>query len=457
MENKTALPLQKNDEITLTIDALGSEGQGIGRVDGYAVFVPGALVGEAIRAHVIKTSPNYAVAKLIELQESAKDRVSPPCAHFPACGGCSLQHLSYGAQLSHKKQVVSDALRRIGHLTDFELFDTLGMDEPSAYRNKGSFPYGLAEGAVAFGFFAPRSHRLVPLEGCMIQHPAVIQVARCVRDWARENHVSVYDEQTHMGSLRHCMARANKDGRVMAVIVTHGKLPHKDALIDALQKGVPNLASIYHNRNDKRTNVIFGERYELLWGERELIDEIGGLRFSVSPASFLQVNPEQTERLYKAALEYLDLSADETIADVYCGIGTISLLAAKLCKKVLGIENVAAAVEDAKKNAALNGITNADFLCGDAESVLPALIKDGLRPDKLVVDPPRKGCESAALEAMASCGAERIVYVSCNPATLARDCAYLAAHGYKLEKAQPVDMFPYTSHVETVCLLSKKP
>ncbi len=454
MDNQKTIPIQKNDDITLYIDALGSDGQGVGRVDGYAVFVPGALPGEKIRAHVLKMNSAYAIAKFTELLEASEKRIKPACPAFPQCGGCTLQHLAYSEQLSHKKQTVEDALRRIGRLSDFELFDTIGMDEPSHYRNKGSFPYANT-GHVAFGFFAPRSHRLVPLEDCMIQHPSIVNVALCVRRWAQDNRVSIYDEQTHMGSLRHCMARIGSDGRVMAVIVTHGKLPHREELISALQSAVPKLCSIYHNRNDQRTNVIFGERYELIWGDAEIYDEIGGLRFSVSPASFLQVNPAQTEKLYSTALEYLDLHGSETVADVYCGIGTISLLTAKHCGHVTGIENVAAAVDDAKKNAELNGVSNVDFICEDAAAALSSLIKGGFRPDKLIVDPPRKGCEDAALEAIASCGAERIVYVSCNPATLARDCAYLSEHGYCVQKAQPVDMFPFTAHVECVVLMSR--
>lgn len=454
MDKQQKLPLEKNDVITLSIDALGSEGQGIGRVERYAVFVPGALPQEDVRALVIKTTSAYAVARLLEVIRPSEARVAPSCDAFPQCGGCTLQHLSYAEQLKTKKQCIYDALTRIGHLADFELLDTIGMENPRAYRNKGSFPYA-ADGKIAFGFFAPRSHRLIALEYCMIEHPSIVQAARSVRAWAQENHISVYDEQTHMGSLRHCMGRVSKAGAVMVVVVTHGKLSHKEALIARLQAEVPGFASLYHNRNDQRTNVIFGDRFELLWGEKEILDEIGGLRFSVSPASFLQVNPIQTEKLYDTAIDYLDLKKEETLADIYCGIGTISLLASRRCQKVIGIENVPAAVADAKENAQRNGIGNAEFLCADAEALLPELLQNGFHADKLVLDPPRKGCEETALSAIAQSGAERIVYVSCNPATLARDCAYLAERGYTLIKAQGVDMFPYTPHVECVVLMSR--
>lgn len=450
-----SIPLQKNDTITLPIDALGSDGQGIGRVDGYAVFVPGALPGERARALVIKTTSSYAVAKLLDIELASQQRITPACAAYPRCGGCSLQHLSYPAQLAAKKQVVQDALLKIGHLSDFEILDTLGMEEPWRYRNKGSFPFAMQD-TIQFGFFAPRSHRLIPFDDCLIQHPAIVTAARSVRAWAGENHISVYDEQTHMGSLRHCMARVSKDGRVMVVVVTHGKLPHKDALIDRLCKDVEGVCSIYHNRNDQRTNAILGNSFDLLWGSEAMEDVIAGLRFNISPASFLQVNPLQTEKLYATALEYLQLEPSETLADVYCGIGTISLLAAQRCKKVLGIENVQSAVADAQANALRNHIENASFLCGDAERVLPALVADGLRPDVIVVDPPRKGCERVALQAIADSGAKRLVYVSCDPATLARDCAFLHEKGFALLRVQPVDMFPQTTHVESVVLMSRK-
>ncbi len=340
-------------------------------------------------------------------------------------------------------------------MTDFEICDTIGMAEPWRYRNKGSFPFGYQD-TVQFGFFAPRSHRLIPFTDCMIQHPAIVSAAQSVRAWANENHISVYDEQTHMGSLRHCMARVSKDGRVMVVVVTHGKLPHKDELIQRLTKDVQGVCGIYHNRNDQRTNAILGDSFQLLWGAESMEDCIAGLQFKVSPASFLQVNPLQTEKLYATVLDYLQLDASETLIDVYCGIGTISLLAAQRLKKVLGIENVQAAVADAKANALRNHITNASFVCGDAERLLPSLIADGLRPDAIVVDPPRKGCEQAALQAIADSGARRLVYVSCNPATLARDCALLHEMGFTLLRAQPVDMFPQTTHVETCVLLSHK-
>lgn len=450
-----SIPLQKNDDITLHIDALGSDGQGIGRVEGYAVFISGALPGELVRAHVIKTTSGYAVAKLLSVEEPCDARALPKCPSFPQCGGCTLQHLKYPEQLRAKRDMVDDALRKLGHITDFKTEDTIGMDDPERYRNKGSFPFAQCGALVQFGFFAPRSHRLIPLEDCMIQHPSIVEAARCVREWAREYGISVYDEQTHRGSLRHCMTRVTTAGEVMVVIVTHGKLGHKNELLQILQAHIKGLASVYHNRNDEKTNVIFGNEYTLLWGEETVLDEISGLRFSVSPASFLQVNPIQTEKLYSAALDALGNEKAGTVIDVYCGIGTISLLAASRCDRIIGIENVPSAVEDAKANAQKNGVTNAEFICADAEKALPELVRDGIRPDAVFIDPPRKGCERAALQAICESGAERIIYVSCNPATLARDCAFLQSTGYKPEKIQPVDMFPYTTHVECVVLITR--
>ncbi|MPM31731.1 23S rRNA (uracil-C(5))-methyltransferase RlmCD [bioreactor metagenome] len=451
---KRVPPIQKNDMLELPIQGLTADGQGIGRVNGYAVFVAGALPGEVVRAHVIKVGNGYGVAKRTAILQKNPHRVEPPCEAFTRCGGCTLQHLDYSAQLAVKCDQVRDALVRLGGFSDIHVEPIIGMENPWRYRNKGTFPAGGGERGTEIGFFAPHSHRLVPLEDCPIQDARVMETARAVRDWARRYGVVSYDEETHRGTLRHAMARASQEG-VMAVVVTAGGLPHAQELVGLLQERVASLIGVVHNRNDAASNVILGDQYETIWGDGHLPVSLCGLRFSVSAASFLQVNPNQTEALYTAALSMLDLKGEETVADVYCGIGTISLHLAKRVRHVIGIENVPQAVEDAKENALRNGICNAAFICASAEQALPALIKEGLRPDTIVVDPPRKGCDEAALSAIVASGAPRLLYISCDPATLARDCRFLAQGGFSILQVQPVDMFPHTAHVETVVLMSR--
>ncbi len=446
------IPIAKNDEIELTIDALTGEGQGIGRIDGYAVFVPGALVGERVRVHIIKITASYAVGKLVELLTQSPQRVQPPCAAYPFCGGCTMMHLSYAAQKTVKETMVRDALERIGGFTDVQVEPILGMREPLRYRNKGSFPFGLYKGTARWGFFAPRSHRLVPLDDCPIQDARITELVGRVAEWAQSYHVMPYDEENKRGVLRHVVARVTRDGASMVTVVTTGPLPHKAELIELMH----DTDSLYHNCNDKDTNVIFGERFTLLSGVATLTETINGLKFRVSPQSFLQVNPVQTELLYEKALELLAPKKGERIVDLYCGIGTLTLAAARSGAKLTGIENVPQAIADAKENAALNGLTNVDFLCGDAETVLPKLVAEGNSFDAMLLDPPRKGCEGEALQAIADSGVKRVVYVSCNPATLARDLAKLRYAGFRLAAVQPVDMFPHTPHVECATLLLRE-
>ncbi|MGN0791358.1 MAG: 23S rRNA (uracil(1939)-C(5))-methyltransferase RlmD [Christensenellales bacterium] len=449
-------PIEKNDDIELTITALSSEGQGIGRIDGYAVFVPYALAGERVRAHVIKVTSGYAVAKLTDILEKSADRTENTCPSYPKCGGCTLRHLAYPAQLEAKTAQVRDALIRLGKFDAPAVLPCIGMDDPAHYRNKGSFPMGYGEGfKVTPGFFAQRSHRLIPVESCEIQSPEVMAVTAVVAEWANMYGIPPYDEYSRTGALRHVMARSSEEG-VLALVVTTGRLPHSNELVEALKRSIPRLVGVVHNINSKDTNVILGNKFITLWGNDRLNTRIAGHSFSASMASFLQVNPIQTEKLYGCALEFLSLNGDERVADVYCGIGTITLMLAEHCAYVTGIECVPAAIADAKANAAKNGISNVEFICDTAESALPTLVEEGMRLDAAVIDPPRKGCERPALDALADSGVERIVYVSCNPATMARDCRVLADRGYELIKAQPVDMFPNTHHVETVCLLVRR-
>lgn len=448
-------PVQRNDDIALTIDALGSEGQGIGRIDGYAVFVPGALPGEHVRAHMIKAGSGFGVGKLIEIEAPAPERVDPPCKIFAPCGGCTLQHMKYEAQLAYKRKVVEDALARIGGLKDVVVSPVLGMDNPWRYRNKGSFPLANTGTRVETGFFSPRSHRLVPMPDCLIQQQSVLQAAFAVRDWANAYGIPAYDEQSGKGLLRHVVARASCTGDVMATVVATGSLPHKKELLEIFQKQVEGLASVYLNIQKANSNVILGDEYRLLWGKERIEEQLCGLTFSLGPASFLQVNPSQTERLYTTALDLLALTGSERVVDAYCGIGTITLLLAKRAHEVIGIENVPQAVEDAQRNAQRNNLCNVQFLCEESEAALPRLVNEGLTLDALVMDPPRKGADEAFLRAVIESGVRRVLYISCNPATLARDCRILTDSGYRVQAVKPVDMFPHTVHVETVVLMSK--
>ncbi len=443
-------PFQKNQELVLEITGVTSEGQGVARSEGVAFFVPFALPGETVKAHIIKVEKRYCIAKLLEILSASPSRVKPLCEAYEKCGGCALMHMDYAEQLKTKTQIVKDTLVRLGGFSDVTVNDTIGMNEPWRYRNKGSFPIGLIEGSVAFGFYAERSHRLIPLFDCPIEDARITALARTVTEWASRNRVPVYDERTGKGSLRACVIRVTSTGERTVVVVTKGELKAKESLMKML-----DVESLYHNRNDRDTNVIFGDRFTLLKGKPQITETQNGIDFLVSPQSFLQVNPIQTKALYETAIRLLDPKPTETVADVYCGIGTISLAIAKHAKQVIGIECVPEAIEDAKRNAELNGIGNAEFLCGLAEDVLPKLVQNGMHPDAIVFDPPRKGCEEPVLAAIAESGVRRVVYVSCNPATLARDAKVLATYGYTVSHVQPVDMFPHTQHVETVCLMSR--
>lgn len=451
MAQKMRPPVEKNDDLVVTIESLTNEGQGVARVEGFAVFVIGALAGEEVKAHVIKVQPTYAIAKAVEILKPSADRVRPACPVFAQCGGCTLWHLSYPAQLKQKQQWVMDALTRLGGFSSVPMQPIVGMEDPARYRNKGSFPFGVVGSAAVFGFFAERSHRLVPFSDCPIQDERIVDAARRVAAWANACGIPVYDETTGEGQLRHVVARTTAEGELMITVVTRGQLKKKDDLLSFLE----DCESVWHNENPRQTNVVFGEKFTLLSGKSTLTETIGEKRFSVSPQSFLQVNRIQTQALYEAARAFLAATPNETVVDAYCGVGTISLFIAEDCAHVIGIEQVAPAIEDAKANAAANGVKNAEFLCGNVEDILPRLLSREGGVDAIVLDPPRKGCEEAALEAIVKSTAKRVVYVSCNPATLARDCKYLAAHGFVLSAVRPVDMFPQTCHVESVVLMTR--
>ncbi len=440
--------LRKNDEITVKIERFGGE-MGIAHLEGMTLFVENALPGEEVLARAQKVEKTHAFLKTLRVLSPSADRRTPPCPAYEKCGGCACQHMTYALTLEMKRERVRDALERIGGIS-LPVPPLIGMDEPWHYRNKTTLPVGGAKEAPRIGFFAPRSHRIVEIESCPIAHEESDRAAAALRRWMEKFQVEPYDETAHRGLIRHLMTRVSREGKVMAVIVATACLPHQAELIAMLRAAVPELASVYLNFNRRADNVILGRESRLLYGRERLRDTLCGLTFSLSPQSFFQVNPVQTEKLYQTALDFAGLTGDELAADLYCGAGTISLLLARRARRVIGIEVVPQAILDAQMNARENGVSNAEFHAAAAEALLPQLVAQGLQPDVIVLDPPRKGCEEAVLAAIAQAAPRRVVYVSCDPATLARDAKYLTAHGYRAEKCQCVDMFCWTGHVETV-------
>ena len=446
--------MQKNDLYALRADNLGSEMEGVCRLDGMPVFVPGLLPGETASVRIVKAEKKFAFGILESPPEvPSSNRQPPDCAAYPQCGGCTARHMTYAASLDAKRQHVRDCFLRIGHL-DLPVPPVLGMEHPFAYRNKTALPCGGTVSRPELGFFAPRSHRLIPTVSCPNAMEPTEEIARAVLDWMETYRIAPYDEAGHRGLIRHLVIRVNRNHRAMVTLVGHEKsLPHARELISAL---APLRAdSIWYNENAKQTNVIFGSRFQLLSGRETLSDTLCGLQFELSPASFFQVNPAQTEVLYAAALKFAGLRPEDTLCDVYCGAGTISLMMAQHCRQVTGIEIVPSAVLNARENALRNGIRNAVFHEGKAEALLPEMVRNGMRPDVIVVDPPRKGLDPEVISAISEAGPDRLVYISCNPATQARDAALLKERGYEIRQIQPVDMFPFTSHVETVVQLSR--
>lgn len=442
----------------MQVHGLGHSGEGVGRYEGLTIFVPGGAPGDTLAAKVVEVKKNYARAVLVEVVAPSPDRVAPPCAVVDACGGCQLQHIRYGAQLDLKRQQVADAIERLGKLDGVTVHPTLGMGDPWHYRNKAQFPVGTRSGQVIAGFFAPGTHRIVDIDHCHIQHPLGNEIMAAVKALAQQFGVPIYDERTHKGVLRHVLARVGRGtGEAMAVLVTNGpEFPVAQKIAKGLMERVPAVVSVVQNINQEQTNVVLGRKSKVLAGKDHIIDHIGDLEFAISPVSFFQVNPAQTEVLYGKALEYAGLTGSETVLDVYCGIGTISLFLARQAREVIGIEVVPPAIDDANENAQRNGVGNARFICGDAAVEMPRLAEEGVRADVIVVDPPRKGCDEPVLQAMAAVGPERIVYVSCNPASLARDLSLLQGMGYRTLEVQPVDMFPHTSHIECCALLVRE-
>ena len=448
--------IKKNTVHPLTIHGYTAEGMGVGRLDGRVVFVPGTIRGEQWEVQLLKVNKNVAWGKGVRLLESSPLRVEPDCPHAAKCGGCQYRHMDYKEELVAKKERVSDALKRLGGV-ELELPGTVGAEDPLRYRNKVQFPVGPGKREALIGFYRPRSHDIIDVEDCLLQPKSAAEARKAVKQWMAQCKVPAYDEETRKGLLRHLYLRTNQRGETLCCLIINGKkLPHGRILIDLLQSAVPGLVGVVVNHNTKDTNVILGDGYDTLWGQDYLEEKLCGLTFRLSVPSFFQVNRAQTERLYALALEFAGLTGSETVLDLYCGIGTISLAMAQKAGKVIGAEIVPEAIEDAKENALRNGISNAEFFCGDAGEVAFKLSNDGVRPQVICVDPPRKGLQADVPGIIAGMAPDRIVYVSCDPATLARDVKRFAELGYHLVKAQPVDLFPRTAHVETVALLVKE-
>ena len=449
----TGCPVRKNESYDITITAQGTQGEGVGKIDGFTVFVKDAAVGDVLNTKVIKVNKSYAFARINQILKPAPSRIVPACGAFARCGGCNLMHIAYSQQLKIKTQRVRDALERIGGFHAAQIADTIGMEAPYRYRNKMQFPVGCGkDGAPVTGFFAPRSHTLIPVDDCLTGAEGFTAVTEAVKEFMRLYQIAPYDEKTHKGVIRHVFVRSNSAGEKMAVIVANAlRLDHADELVSILRARVTGLVSVIHNINTEKTNLILGKNNVTLWGTDTLADTLGGLRFEISPHSFYQVNHTQTEILYQTALDFAALSGKETVFDLYCGIGTISLFLAKKAKQVLGIEIVPEAIADARKNAEANGVKNASFFCGAADKAVAELYSAGERADVVVIDPPRKGADEVTLSTILKMEPSRIVYVSCNPETLARDAKFLCKDGgYCIKRVQPVDMFPHTAHVECV-------
>ncbi|SFC90734.1 23S rRNA (uracil1939-C5)-methyltransferase [Bacillus sp. OV322] len=455
---KKTAPVAKNETIDAVFEDLTHDGAGVAKIDGYPVFVPNALPGEKAKIKIIKVNKGYAFGRLLELYEESPFRVHISASENHKYGGSQLQHISYEGQLKFKENQVKQVLTRIGKLEDVSIHPILGMEHPWHYRNKAQVPVGEKDGELIAGFYKPRTHEIVDTDESLIQDSIINEAVQTVKEICSELGIPAYDEQTHRGVLRHIMARYGKEtGELMVVIITRtSELLQRNKIVEEIIKRLPKVKSIVHNINSKKTNVILGEKTKVLWGSEVIYDYIGDVKFAISARSFYQVNPDQTRVLYSKALEYAGLTGEESVIDAYCGIGTISLFLAQKAKKVFGVEIVPEAISDAKRNAELNGITNAEFAVGEAEEVIPAWYEEGNTADVLVVDPPRKGCDEALLNTIIQMKPKKVVYVSCNPATLARDLRILEDGGYKTIEVQPVDMFPQTTHVECVAQLILK-
>lgn len=452
--------VEKDKEYIFNIEALGYEGEGIAKIEGYPVFIPGALIGEKVKVIITKVKKNFAYGNLLEILEESDKRRIPDCRSYNVCGGCTAQHLSYEDQLDFKFSRVKDCIRKIGGLDDSIVKYPIGMENVYRYRNKVQFPVGMVNGKLSIGFFSEKSHEIIDMDTCLLQDEESEQIIAIIRKWMNDYSIMPAKNDGKFfkkGLIRHIVVRkAFNTNEIMVILVTTNKeIPYIEKLIETLNSKNCAIRSIVQNINDKDTNLVMGEKCITLWGADYICDYIGKYKFNISPLSFFQVNPVQTEVLYNKALEYADLNGDEVVFDAYCGTGTISLFLSQKAKMVYGVEIIPQAIDNAKVNAEINNVKNAQFYVGKSEEIIPQLIKDGIIPDVIVVDPPRKGCDSKLLDALGKAKPRRIVYVSCDPSTLARDLKYLESHGYKTQEIHPVDMFPMTKHIENVAFLTK--
>ena len=451
----------KNNEYILDIISVGYEGEGIAKIDGYPIFIEGAILGEKVKVLIVKAKKNYAYGKLLEVIEASEERIEPKCKVYKRCGGCTVQHMNYKKQLDYKFERVKDCISKIGGLDSSLVEYPIGMEEPERYRNKVQLPVGVVKGELSIGFYAPRSHNIINLETCLIQDEVADKVADITRKWMTKYNISAASIDgvfNKSGLIRHVMIRKGfTTNEVMVVLVSTKKsVPNIENFIEEIKNNIEGIKSIILNVNKESTNVILGQECITLWGKDTITDYIDNFKFNISPLSFFQVNPVQTEKLYSKALEYAGLTGEETVFDAYCGTGTITLFLSQKAKKVYGVEIIEPAIINARENAKINNIDNAEFFVGKSEEIIPELIEKGIVPEVIVVDPPRKGCDIKLLEAIGKAKPKRVVYVSCDPSTLARDLKILEEKGYKTEKVQPVDMFPHTSHIENVTSLIKE-
>ena len=450
--------IKKNDQLVVTIEDIGTNGEGIGKHEGYTLFINNTTIGDKVLVKVMKTGKSYGYARLMDVIEPSAFRVEPRCPLAGRCGGCQIMHMDYKRQLEYKEDKVRNCLTRIGGFTNIPMETICGMDDPYYYRNKSQFPVGRnPDGKLVIGFYAGRTHSIIDTEHCYIGAESDIEVVKFIRSFIEEYNIDTYNEEQHRGLLRHILIRVGRStGEIMVCLVINGHdITHKNELVEGLLK-IPGMKSICLNINTSKTNVILGEKIKKLWGETYITDTIGTIKYRISPLSFFQVNPLQTEKLYNIALDYADLKGDEVVWDLYCGIGTISLFLGEKAKQVYGVEIIPQAIEDAKINAKINNIQNVEFFVGAAEEILPRKhMEEGINADVIVVDPPRKGCDEKLLDTIISLAPKKVIYVSCDPATLARDLKYLCSKGYELKKVRPVDQFGHSVHVECVTLLQR--
>ncbi|PNP88981.1 23S rRNA (uracil-5-)-methyltransferase RumA [Listeria newyorkensis] len=452
-------PVTEGQQFPLTIKRIGINGEGIGYFKRSVVFVTGALAGEEVVVEATKVNPRYTEAKIRKIRKKSPHRVTPPCPVYDACGGCQLQHLSYPEQLKMKKDLIVQSIEKHTrfHLEQIKIRDTIGMGNPWGYRNKSQFQVREIDDVVEAGLFSAESHELVPIENCVVQHPDTVKVTNFVRDLLEELEIPIYEEQRNSGIVRTIVVRTGiKTGEIQLVLVTNSKkLPRKRELLERIQTAFPEIVSIMQNVNQAKTSLIFGEETLFLAGEEKITEKLGEIEFDLSARAFFQLNPSQTEKLYREVARAIRLTGNEKIVDAYCGVGTIGLSLAKRAAEVRGMDTIAESIEDAKANAERAGITNVSFETGKAEEVFPKWIKAGFKPDAIVVDPPRVGCEDQLLQSILRTNAKQIVYVSCNPSTLARDIQILSKK-YNVKYIQPLDMFPHTAHVESITVLTLK-